>query len=150
MNFSKRELLDHGKRLVASKEKSLIDELEAIRDSASSDAKSSMGDKYETSREMMRQEERKVASQLEAVAEQMVALDRLDPEGTSDKVEIGALVETRNACFFISTSLGRVELGNQPIFFISPVAPLTKLLLGSKEGDRIAFNGVTHVIRSIR
>jgi len=140
MNFSKKDLLGHCKELLTSKRQMLSKELGKLREAAVNETKSSMGDKYETSREMMRQEESKLASQLGIVEEQMVGLDRIDPERSFNKVDLGSLVQTETTTFFIAGSLGKLTYDSESIFCISAAAPLAKLLMGKEVGDEIQFN----------
>jgi len=149
MNVSKKELVDHCRELLIAKESTLKTELKIIREAASNETKSSMGDKYETGKEMLQQEENKLISQLKLISDQLVTLVRIDHEKVSEKVELGALLSTDDSNYFISISFGKVEFNGEVIFLISSLAPLAKLFAGKRQGEEITFNGINHRIQTI-
>jgi transcription elongation GreA/GreB family factor len=144
----KKETIEIGKEIVQDKIVSITRELEALNQSAISDTKSSMGDKYETGREMIQQERNKLGEQLGQLERQKIALGQLDFEKSYSSVSPGALVVTETANFFISTSLGKVE-GEVPVFMLSPVAPMAKAMIDLKPGDEFIFNGQASIIREV-
>lgn len=150
MDFSKEEIIGVCRKHLIDKQNSYNQELIKIRESATNETKSSMGDKYETSREMMRQEEAKMVSQLQLVNDQISSLERINPRHKSNKAEFGAVVETNVSIFFISISLGKVDILSQQAFVISPSAPLAKGLAGKGIGDEIAFNNLKYEIKAIQ
>ncbi len=107
---------------------------------ANEDTKSSMGDKYETSREMMALEMRKANEQLQEGAKLNKVLTRLNPTTICQQVEIGSLVSTSMGDFFVSISLGKIMLEQREVFALSAVAPLGKQLMGKEKGDKFEFN----------
>ncbi len=116
---------------------------------ANEDTKSSMGDKYETSREMMALEMRKANEQLQEGAKLNKVLSNLNPTTICQEVEIGSLVSTSIGDFFVSVSLGKINLEQRDIFALSAVAPLGKLLMGKKKGDKFEFNSRDIKINSV-
>ena len=76
---------------------------------SSNDTKSSMGDKYETGREMLQQEINNLQVQLNEILKQKDFLKTVLPK-PSDKSEKGAIVKTEKGLFFISVSLGEIKL----------------------------------------
>ncbi len=135
--------------ILEEKKAQLMSELEMLKNSAEEDTKSSMGDKYETSREMINLEKGKIAEQLTHVDKMLLIVLALDPSQACDKGELGALMMTSNGIYYLATSIGNVTLGDQQIFVISPVSPLGRVLLDKKEGDTLDFRGKTSVINSI-
>ncbi|WP_436515811.1 hypothetical protein [Ekhidna sp. To15] len=125
-------------------------ELEAVKDSATSETKSSMGDKYETSREMMMQERNRLGSQMEIMMTQVAALSRIDTDKNYSKVSYGCLVQTDGATFFISTAAGQLKIEKQIVFAISGEAPLSKAMMGRKIGDSFIFNGKSFNVKDIK
>ncbi|MEO9484255.1 MAG: hypothetical protein ABJG47_12440 [Ekhidna sp.] len=124
-------------------------ELEAIRESATSETKSSMGDKYETSREMMMQERNRLGSQMEVFLNQIAALNTINLEKKYDKVSYGCLVQTEQATFFISAAVGPLTLENQSVFAVSGEAPLAKAMMEKSKEDSFFFNGKSFKIKDI-
>ena len=104
---------------------------------SNNDTKSSMGDKYETGREMLQQEINNLQVQLNEVLKQQdflkTSFDKLRMTKKFDKAEKGAIVKTEKGLFFISVSLGEVTFENQKIICISPESPLAKAMNGKQK-----------------
>lgn len=122
-------------------------ELDAIQESANADTKSSMGDKYETSREMMMQERNRLEFQVQVINEQLVALNAIDPDVAFDKITQGSLVQTDGIIFFISAGIGKLDIERNAVFALSLDAPLAKEMMGRKVGDEFSFNGKSFNIK---
>jgi len=116
--------------------------------SSSNDTKSSMGDKYETGREMLQQEINNLQGQLNEIVKQRDFLKNLTVK-PSLKVEKGALVKTDRGLFYISVSLSNIVVDGSNIFCISPGSPLAKALEGKTQSEIISLNNVRHKILEI-
>lgn len=119
----------------------LQSELVLIQESANSETKSSMGDKYETGREMLMQERSKVEQQLQLTFDQLRIFKSIDTSKAFDKVELGALVGVQNAVFFVGAAMGAIEVDGMQVFVVSAMAPVVQAMLGKSEGDTYIFNG---------
>ena len=115
--------------------------MEDTQAAANEETKSSAGDKYETSREMMRQEQDKAARQLMENLKLKQVLDSLRPEMKHEKVQPGSLLQTSEGKFYISASLGRLKMEEEDFMMISPVSPLARQLMGKKKGEEVQLNG---------
>ncbi len=117
---------------------------------SSNDTKSSMGDKYETGREMLQQEINNLQVQLNEVLKQQdflkTSFDKLRMTKKFDKAEKGAIVKTEQGLFFISVSLGEINFDNQKIICISPESPLAKAMNGKQKGDVFSLNNINQKI----
>ena len=117
---------------------------------SNNDTKSSMGDKYETGREMLQQEINNLQVQLNEVLKQQdflkTSFDKLRMTKKFDKAEKGAIVKTEKGLFFISVSLGEINFDNQKIICISPESPLAKAMNGKQKGDVFSLNNINHKI----
>ena len=117
---------------------------------SSNDTKSSMGDKYETGREMLQQEINNLQTQLNEVLKQQdflkTSFDKLRMTKKFDKAEKGAIVKTERGLFFISVSLGEITFENQKIICISPESPLAKAMNGKQKGDVFSLNNMNQKI----
>lgn len=122
----------------------LIDETRA----SNNDTKSSMGDKYETGREMLQQEINNLQKQVNEVNNQLQVLKRI---GAIPKTQasLGALVSTEKAVFFIATSLGEIQLDQEKIVIISEQSPLAKALWNKSAGDNFEVNNIRQSIISV-
>ncbi|MBN9313287.1 MAG: hypothetical protein BGO40_01330 [Chryseobacterium sp. 39-10] len=119
----------------------LIDETRA----SNNDTKSSMGDKYETGREMLQQEINNLQVQLNEVLKQKTCLQTLVIK-KNNKVEKGALITTEKGMFFIAVSVGEVLLSKQKIICISTESPLAKAMAGLSKNEVFTLNGTVQTI----
>lgn len=121
---------------------------------SNNDTKSSMGDKYETGREMLQQEINNLQVQLNEVLKQQdflkTSFDKLRMTKKFDKAEKGAIVKTEKGLFFISVSLGEINFDNQKIICISPESPLAKAMNGKQKGDVFSLNNMSQKIVDIQ
>lgn len=115
---------------------------------SSNDTKSSMGDKYETGREMLQQEINNLQVQLNEILKQKDFLKTVLPK-PNDKAEKGAIVKTEKGLFFISVSLGEIKIDNEKIICISPESPLAKVMNGKQKGDAFSLNSMSQQIIEI-
>lgn len=117
---------------------------------SNNDTKSSMGDKYETGREMLQQEINNLQVQLNEVLKQQdflkTSFDKLRMTKKFDKAEKGAIVKTEKGLFFISVSLGEVTFENQKIICISPESPLAKAMNGKQKDEGFSLNNMNQKI----
>lgn len=117
---------------------------------SNNDTKSSMGDKYETGREMLQQEINNLQVQLNEVLKQQdflkTSFDKLRMTKKFDKAEKGAIVKTEKGLFFISVSLGEINFDNQKIICISPESPLAKAMNGKQKDEGFSLNNMNQKI----
>ncbi|MCY0969372.1 hypothetical protein [Chryseobacterium wangxinyae] len=145
--MNKEEILKILKNKISQKIsvfENLINETRA----SSNDTKSSMGDKYETGREMLQQEINNVQRQLNETLNQQSFLQKLSAE-TCEKVQNGALVKTDKGLFYISASVGEIAFEDKKIMTISGESPLAKEMFGKKESETFIMNTVTQTIEKI-
>jgi transcription elongation GreA/GreB family factor len=113
------------------------------------DTKSSAGDKYETTREMMQQEIDRNKKQLFEADQQKIALKAVENVSVSEIVKNGSLVLTSNGNFYISISAGEIKTKELNAFAISQASPIGKLLIGKRLNDQFTFNGKEFIIKDI-
>ena len=116
---------------------------------ANQEEKSSAGDKYETARAMGHLQKDMHAGQLAAHLKDLATLKSINTDVLYSKPVGGAFIHCGDACFFIAAGLGKQLVQGQTIFFISPYAPLARLLEQKKTGDSFLFNGITTFIKDI-
>lgn len=115
---------------------------------SNNDTKSSMGDKYETGREMLQQEINNLQRQLNETLNQQAVLQKITAD-PSEKVQNGALVKTNKGLFYISASLGEIVSGKEKIMTVSAESPLVKMMYGKKTGESFTINTVHQHIENI-
>ena len=115
---------------------------------SNNETKSSMGDKYETTREMVQQEINNLQVQLNENIKAKNSL-KLIPLSAAKSVVFGSLVESSKGLFYISVSLGTIEIDKQKIFLISPESPLSKAMNGKLNGEEFSLNNINQKIIKI-
>jgi len=121
--------------------------IEDLRNS-NTETKSSMGDKYETSREMLQQEIRQIQSQLLNFQNHQNILNRIK-ELPSERIQLGSIVKSTFGNFVIATGLGEFKMEGEKFISISEQTPLAQQLLGKKPGDSFEINQTTYQIIEI-
>ncbi len=121
----------------------------SARDAAADDTKSSAGDKFETTREMMQQEIAR-HQQLLADAERMgQVLVSLDARPQSGPVRLGSLVETNRGTFFLAISAGRLEVDGNTYWVVSTASPIGNRLVDMQAGSRFSFNNMEYTVKQV-
>ncbi|HET9487119.1 MAG TPA: 3-oxoacyl-ACP synthase [Chryseosolibacter sp.] len=149
MKSIKRKLYERCQDYVQERIAAAQHAIEAARQSANSETKSSSGDKYETGRAMMQLEIEKNTAQLVESMKLKHALDQIRIDNTLPSIQAGSLVITDREVFFIAISLGKVVVEDKTYVVISPASPLGQKLKGLKTGDQMAFNDRTYMIKEI-
>ena len=119
------------------------------QNSANTEEKSSAGDKYETSRAMGHLNRDLNAKQMAEALDTLNILNGLDVSTIHTKVQAGSVVVTTNGNYFIAVSAGTIKINEQHFFAISPITPIGQVLLNSKVGDIVDFNGKKITITEI-
>lgn len=145
--INKEELVNIIKLKIQDKIKSLENLIAETR-ASNNETKSSMGDKYETGREMLQQEINNLQVQLNEVIKQQSILQKLQIKN-SQKVESGALVQTENGLFFISVPAGELMSENQKVMSVSLDSPLAKAMTGKGKGENFIVNNLCQTIIEI-
>ena len=139
----------HASTLIALSNKiaSLQEILDDTYKSTLDDSKSSAGDKHETSIAMVQLEQEKLTNQLNELLKQQRILLSINPTSRHQLIQLGSLVETKQAWYYFSIGIGLISIEKTAIFAINPDSPLGRLLLKKKAGESVTFNGmVTEII----
>ena len=123
--------------------------LSASHDASVNDTKSSAGDKYETTREMMQQEISRNSLQLMEAKKLRISMNKLSPDSTSPIVKPGSYVCTSNGDFYISISAGLIKTDDKSTYAVSQFSPIGKQLLDLQSGETITVNNQTYTILSV-
>lgn len=147
--FPKTALIEFIKLELTSKHDALQNELVDMQHEKSNETKSSAGDKYETSREMMQQSENRLNESIAYIQELIRQINQLITLKTFNAVESGALVQTNKGNFFFGISLGKLVFKEEPIFVLSLNAPIGKAFNGKKVNDEVVFQNQHYLITAI-
>ena len=115
--------------------------IQSAQDSANSETKSTAGDKHDTARAMMHLDVEQKSKQLAEAQKNKMALAQFNVKSGSSSISLGSLVETSSGIYYISISIGKIELDGQTFFGISPVSPIAQAMKGLNTGDNFTFNG---------
>lgn len=127
-----------------------IQAIESAQEAGENDTKSSAGDKYETGREMMKQEiERHQQLLADAKQMQFQLQELVLAPDQSLKIMKGSLIETSRGMFYMAVGIGKIHIDNQEIFVLSPSAPVGQRLLGKKKDEEVIFNNYTFKILGV-
>lgn len=124
--------------------------LKQSQEASNDDTKSSAGDKFETTREMVSQDIARTKSLLFDGQQNLQLLTSLAglPSGT-DTARNGSVVYTNKGIFYISISAGQLTVDDQIVFAISAASPIGKLMIGKKIGASFSFNQNDYTINKI-
>jgi hypothetical protein len=130
----------HLIRQLSTQITSLQQQLADIEAARNEETKSSAGDKYETSREMMQQAADQVQNQLDRTNDMLQYLKRLPQPEAMDHIQEGHLVTTNRAIYFLSVPFGKIKGLPETVYALSVASPLGRLLLGKSKGQAVTFN----------
>lgn len=137
-----RQHVEHSIREI---EAALADRREAMHN----ETKSSMGDKYETTREMLQQDINMNLDRLNKAKADEAALMSVNPESTSQVVVPGSLVQCSNGNFYIAISAGHFTIAGTKYYAISLSSPIGSQLKGKQAGDTFILNGTSNTIHAV-
>lgn len=149
MNSIKQAILNTILTNLDDKIDALKQSIISAKESRDNETKSSVGDKYETSRTLMQTEVEKNRVQLNKTELLKAELSKIDIHKSFDQVEFGSLVKTNQINYFISAALGKIELAGEIYFCISLASPIGKLLHTKRVGNTFVFNGKVDTIVEI-
>ncbi len=145
----KARLYDYCLTYVERRMETAANAMNAAQAAANSESKSSVGDKYETTRAMMQIEKGLHTNQLAEATKLKKELERISIGNSHTSVMPGSLVFTESVCFFIAISAGKITLDGQEYIAVSAGSPIGAKLAGLKVGQEITFNAQTLRIRAI-
>ena len=148
-NKIKELLIDKCRHYTLDRISRAEEAMHAAQQAANEESKSSAGDKYNTTRALMQIERDKNARQLVEAQKLTQAMDQISTAKQFDKVDLGCLVEASSGNFFISISMGKVEIDGYLVYAISPASPIGQLLIGKSEGEKAEFNKKVITIHKI-
>jgi len=149
MSITKLQIHQHCLQELKSRLQTATEAMASLRESVASDTKSSMGDKYETAREMAQQEQNKIGMQMAMLQQWQGIFARIQPAQTHTVAGIGALVQTNRGAFYLAAPMGKVVVEGTEIMVISPQSPAGKAMLGKQSGESFELNGTLFKIESV-
>ena len=141
----------HAECIAALRVKTLRQQkiIQDAQQAAADDTKSSAGDKFETSREMMKQEIQKAQQQMAIYEKMEEVLMQISLKEVQDQVGLGSLIQTDEGLYYFSVSLGQLQVEGQKVFILSMASPFGKNLYGKTKGEGMDFRGRKILIEEI-
>jgi len=121
--FEKSNIRNYVKNVIAEKIEKLKNFIEFTLE-ASRDIKKTP--KYDSMREEMQEEIYQMQKQLGALNDLRRNLLKVLPAATPERIQLGSLVITNKARFYISVSLGEFFFEGDRFYAISPESPMAK------------------------
>lgn len=145
----KIELFQMCKQQVEERYSKIKQTIARIEESLFEESKNSSGDKHETGRAMLQIDRENAGKQLKEIEVLAQLLHKMDITATSDYVRLGSLVYTTNFSYFISISIGSVDLGGRKFLCVALNSPVGQLLSGKRVGDNFILNGQSFTINQV-
>jgi hypothetical protein len=123
--------------------------IDDAQESANQEEKSSAGDKYETGRAMGHLEKELHSRQLSENLKELALLQDINTGVLYTAAASGAFIACPPSFFFLAAGLGKQTVDGKTILFLSPFAPLAKLILHKKTGDTFLFKGFPQRIEEL-
>ncbi len=136
--FEKSDIRDFVKITITEKIEKLKNFIEFTLE-ASRDIKKTP--KYDSMREEMQEEIYQMQRQLGALNDLRRNMAKVLNTAT-ERVQLGSLVITNKARFYISVSLGEFFFEGDRFYAISPESPMAKKMMGMKPGDEFTLNKI--------
>lgn len=148
--MNKEQVVDECNTILTQKIEQVNLAIQDANQSLHDDTKSSAGDKYETSREMIQQDLNRYEQQLKVLNNDAEILKRIQNQKSSHKISgLGSLIQTEKGLYFLSVSIGQIKVDNKSVFAVSLASPIGKVLVGLSVGDTFSFNGSAQTIQAI-
>jgi transcription elongation GreA/GreB family factor len=127
-------------RELEERKASINNDIAALEESKNNDTKSSMGDKYETSREMAQAEWNKLQERKGQIVQQIHVLQQIQTGSPHQKVNQGSLVITPTLRLFFAIPFGKFNFNETEWMGVSLHSPIGKAFEGKKNGEIVEFN----------
>lgn len=123
-------------------------EMDTIKESIENNDKGSSEDDDSGNGKLLNDLE-KNAQHLNDATKMLETLKQINPKIHNESGTLGSIVYTQTNTFFLSVSVGKIELDNSSYFAISLQSPIGMLLKNKIKGDQINFNGTLYTITNI-
>lgn len=147
--MTKNQVVEEIEAELKFKISALQTEISSLQQEKGEETKSSAGDKFETSREMMNQSINRLEGSLQQQKKQLQQLQELKTIKQTKKISVGSFVSTKKTNFLFGLAFGKVNSHKGNIFALSLNSPLGKLFFDKEVGDTVTMNQTSYTIKSI-
>lgn len=123
-------------------------EMDIIKDSIENNDKGNSEDDDSGNGKLLNDLE-KNAQHLNDATKMLETLKLINPKIQNESGVMGSIIYTQTSTFFLSVSVGKIDLDNKTYFAISLQSPIGMLLRNKTKGDQINFNGTVYTITNI-
>lgn len=145
----KKQLLDKCFESVQGRISDLDEALRTVNEAKSAETKSSVGDKYETGRALLQNEEARLRQQMQNAKNELAVLSQITLDRDTSIIGIGSLVTTNTGSYFISIGIGKVFVENKTYYCISKGSPIAQIMIGLQQDAEFTFNNKLFRIRDV-
>jgi hypothetical protein len=150
MNDLKAKVYQSALTLLKEKYRLLKQERDTMLEGILEETKSSAGDKFETSREMMTQDLMTLELQIKQSKIDLDEIQRLQAiKETAPTVQEGSMIKLGSDWFMLAVSVGQINVDDQKVYLLSKNSPLGQLILGKKKNDEVNFRGKNQLIEEL-
>ena len=150
MNELKAKVYQSALTLLNEKNRLLKEERNTLLEGILEETKSSAGDKFETSREMMTQDLMTLEIQIKQSKVDLDEIQRLQAiKETASTVQEGSMVKLGSDWFMLAVSIGQINVEDKKVYLLSKNSPLGQLILGKKKNDQVNFRGKNQLIEEL-
>ncbi len=145
----KDHLFNACQEFIDKKIKSAQMGIDELQESADTETKSSVGDKYETNRAMIHIEREKFSAQLLESQKMQKVMAQIKTDKQSKKVALGSLVMTNLGNYYIAIAVGKTKIEGKDYFIISQASPIGQQFSGKTAGSEFEFNKRKYKIQEV-
>lgn len=145
----KQQLYQHCSAVLNERIATIVKRIADLKEAKANETKSSAGDKFETGRAMLQNEEQKARQQLTEANTVLKVLGKLPPTLTPEVIGPGSLVTTDKGVYYILVGVGKVPYEGKTYYCVSAGSPVAQAMAGKKAGDTWEINGRKGKIVSI-
>lgn len=136
----RNELIEACMQAIQKRKTGVLAALELNKEGLQQETKSSMGDKFETTRAHLQTEDAKLKQQLSEINLLEQRMDVVKRTNYSNKIALGSVVLTNKLNYYLAIPAGKVVCNDKQFYAISPASPIGQVLLNQQKGDVFVFN----------
>lgn len=145
----KLEIYEKSLQLIEGRLHTIKENIKELIVSKNSETKSSAGDKYETGRAMMQNEEDLYKRQLADTQQVYKSFISIPKSEICDVVKPGALIKLPAGWFYLGAAIGKIRVQNIDVYCISLQSPIGKALKGLQANEKVHFNEQIFTIQEL-
>lgn len=145
----KEKLLQHCREKIEFRLATIRQSIANVEESLLEETKISQGDDAEAGRAMLQIDREHLGKQLMEADKIAQILKKINLGQQSDYIRLGSLVYTSHFTYFISISIGAVQIDDQTYFCVALNSPIGMKLMGKNSGQTVEIQGQKMEIKSV-